>query len=43
MRLSAIGEAGKARNAPKFDLRTPLFRMCGVDLMRITSHSKAET
>ena len=25
----------KARNAPKFDLRTQLFRMCGVDLTRI--------
>jgi transposase len=25
----------KARNAPKFDLRTRLFRMCGVDLTRI--------
>jgi len=24
-----------ARNAPKFDLRTSLFRMCGVDLTRI--------
>lgn len=24
-----------ARNAPKFDLRTQLFRMCGVDLTRI--------
>lgn len=26
---------GRARNAPKFDLRTLLFRMCGVDLTRI--------
>jgi transposase len=26
---------GRARNAPKFDLRTQLFRMCGVDLTRI--------
>ena len=26
---------GHARNAPKFDLRTQLFRMCGVDLTRI--------
>ncbi|MDT7838430.1 hypothetical protein [Aquabacterium sp. OR-4] len=26
---------GKARNAPKFDLRTRLFQMCGVDLTRI--------
>ncbi len=26
---------GRARNAPKFDLRTQLFKMCGVDLMRI--------
>jgi transposase len=26
---------GRARNAPKFDLRTQLFRMCGVDLPRI--------
>jgi transposase len=25
----------RARNAPKFDLRTHLFRMCGVDLTRI--------
>lgn len=25
----------KARNAPKFDLRTRLFQMCGVDLTRI--------
>ena len=25
----------KARNAPKFDLRTRLFQVCGVDLMRI--------
>jgi transposase len=25
----------KARNAPKFELRTQLFRMCGVDLTRI--------
>lgn len=25
----------RARNAPKFDLRTQLFRMCGVDLTRI--------
>ena len=25
----------KARNAPKFDLRTRLFKMCGVDLTRI--------
>jgi len=25
----------KARNAPKFDLRTQLFRMCAVDLTRI--------
>jgi len=23
---------GRARNAPKFDLRTQLFRVCGVDL-----------
>jgi hypothetical protein len=23
---------GRARNAPKFDLRAQLFRMCGVDL-----------
>ena len=23
---------GRARNAPKFDLRTQLFKMCGVDL-----------
>jgi transposase len=26
---------GRPRNAPKFDLRTHLFRMCGVDLTRI--------
>jgi transposase len=26
---------GKARNAPRFDLRTRLFQMCGVDLTRI--------
>jgi transposase len=26
---------GRTRNAPKFDLRTALFRMCGVDLTRI--------
>ncbi len=26
---------GRARNAPKFDLRAQLFRMCGVDLTRI--------
>lgn len=26
---------GRGRNAPKFDLRTQLFRMCGVDLTRI--------
>ena len=26
---------GRARNAPKFDLRTQLFRMCGADLTRI--------
>jgi len=26
---------GRARNAPKFDLRTELFKMCGVDLTRI--------
>jgi hypothetical protein len=26
---------GHARNAPKFDLRTQLFKMCGVDLTRI--------
>ena len=25
----------KSRNAPKFDLRTRLFQMCGVDLTRI--------
>ena len=43
MRLSVNGGAEKARNAPKFDLRTSLFRTCGVDLTRITAHSKAET
>jgi len=26
---------GRGKNAPKFDLRTHLFRMCGVDLTRI--------
>ena len=26
---------GRTRNAPKFDLRTQLFQMCGVDLTRI--------
>jgi transposase len=26
---------GRTRNAPKFDLRTQLFRVCGVDLTRI--------
>ncbi|MCZ4317344.1 IS110 family transposase [Comamonadaceae bacterium G21597-S1] len=26
---------GRARNAPKFDLRAELFKMCGVDLTRI--------
>ena len=26
---------GRGRNAPKFDLRTQLFRMCGVDLTKI--------
>lgn len=26
---------GRARNAPKFDLRTRMFKMCGVDLTRI--------
>jgi transposase len=26
---------GRTRNAPKFDLRTQLFKMCGVDLTRI--------
>ncbi len=26
---------GRARNAPKFDLRTQMFKMCGVDLTRI--------
>ena len=26
---------GRARKAPKFDLRTALFKMCGVDLTRI--------
>jgi hypothetical protein len=25
----------KAKNAPKFDVRERLFKMCGVDLMRI--------
>jgi hypothetical protein len=26
---------GRARNAPKFDLRTQLYKLCGVDLIRI--------
>ena len=28
-------QRGRARNAPKFDLRIRLFKMCGVDLTRI--------
>ena len=28
-------QRGRARSAPKFDLRTQLFKMCGVDLTRI--------
>jgi len=28
-------QRGRSRNAPKFDLRTQLFKMCGVDLTRI--------
>ena len=28
-------QRGRTRNVPKFDLRTQLFRMCGVDLTRI--------
>ena len=28
-------QRGRSRNAPKFDLRTQLFNMCGVDLTRI--------
>ena len=28
-------QRGRARHAPKFDLRTHLFKMCGVDLTRI--------
>ena len=28
-------QRGRARNAPKFDLRIQLFKMCGVDLTRI--------
>ena len=28
-------QRGRARNAPKFNLRTQLFKMCGVDLTRI--------
>ncbi|TAJ22028.1 MAG: IS110 family transposase [Rugosibacter sp.] len=28
-------QRGRTRNAPKFDLRTQLFKMCGVDLTRI--------
>jgi transposase len=31
----AKAKRGRARNAPKFDLRTQLFKMCGVDLTRI--------
>lgn len=30
-----IRKRGRARNAPKFDLRTQLFKVCGVDLTRI--------
>ena len=30
-----VKKRGRARNAPKFDLRTQLFQMCGVDLTRI--------
>ena len=33
--IKARKKRGRARNAPKFDLRTQLFQMCGVDLMRI--------
>ena len=29
------GHNGRARNAPKFDLRAYLFKMCGVDLTRV--------
>ena len=28
-------QRGRSRNAPKFDLRTQLYKMCGVDLTRI--------
>lgn len=31
----AKGKRGRARNAPKFDLREHLFKLCGVDLTRI--------
>ena len=34
---------GRARNAPKFDLRTQLFRMCGVDLTRIDEYERVDT
>jgi transposase len=30
-----IGKRGQTRNAPKFDLRSHLFKVCGVDLTRI--------
>ena len=30
-----IAKRGQTRNAPKFDLRTQLFKVCGVDLTRI--------
>jgi transposase len=30
-----VRKRGRARNAPKFDLRTQLFQVCGVDLTRI--------
>ena len=30
-----VKKRGRTRNAPKFDLRTQLFKMCGVDLTRI--------
>jgi len=30
-----IAKRGQTRNAPKFDLRTQLFKVCGLDLTRI--------
>ena len=35
LQLAKGKKRGRARNAPKFDLRAHLFKMCGVDLTRI--------